>query len=121
MLRFSSEQCEPGLVFWLVEELLDSQTIDGCRNVFDYLDSRRERITAVSNRVLLINFLLMRCFRTETFQEERTHHTSGLQRAPTATLEGRRYRILRQGLYISVSELSPWRPELRELARGISC
>lgn len=47
-LRLILEQCEPGLVFWLVEELLDSQTIDGCRNVFDYLDSRRERITAVS-------------------------------------------------------------------------
>lgn len=43
-----SELCEPGLVFWLVEELLDSQTIDGCRVVFDYLDSRRERLTAVS-------------------------------------------------------------------------
>ena len=42
------EQCEPGLVFWLVEELLDSQTLDGCRIIFDYLDSRRERMTAVS-------------------------------------------------------------------------
>ena len=42
------EQCEPGLIFWLIEELLDSQTIDGCRRVFDYLESRRERITAVS-------------------------------------------------------------------------
>lgn len=41
------EQCEPGLIFWLIEELLDSQTIDGCRKVFDYLESRRERITAV--------------------------------------------------------------------------
>jgi THO complex subunit 1 len=41
------ELCEPGLIFWLVEELLDSQTIDGCRRVFDYLESRRERITAV--------------------------------------------------------------------------
>lgn len=39
----SSEQCEPGLIFWLIEELLDSQTIDGCRTVFDYLESRRER------------------------------------------------------------------------------
>ncbi|KAJ5108836.1 hypothetical protein N7456_005511 [Penicillium angulare] len=37
------EQCEPGLIFWLIEELLDSQTIDGCRKVFDYLESRRER------------------------------------------------------------------------------
>lgn len=42
------EQCEPGLLFWLIEELLDSQTIDGCRKVFDYLESRRERNTAVS-------------------------------------------------------------------------
>ena len=42
------EQCEPGLIFWLIEELLDSQTIDGCRKVFDYLESRRERNTAVS-------------------------------------------------------------------------
>ncbi|KAK5216847.1 hypothetical protein LTR72_010217 [Exophiala xenobiotica] len=41
-----SELCDPGLAFWLVEELLDSQTIDGCRKVFDYLESRRERITA---------------------------------------------------------------------------
>ncbi|KAJ5225206.1 THO complex subunit Tho1 [Penicillium chermesinum] len=38
-----NEQCEPGLIFWLIEELLDSQTIDGCRKVFDYLESRRER------------------------------------------------------------------------------
>ena len=44
-----AEYCEPGLAFWLVEELLDSQTIDGCRIVFDYLDSRRERLIAVSN------------------------------------------------------------------------
>lgn len=41
-----NELSDPGLGFWLVEELLDSQTIDGCRRVFDYLESRRERITA---------------------------------------------------------------------------
>jgi len=29
-----------------VEELLDSQTIAGCRRVFDFLESRRERIVA---------------------------------------------------------------------------
>ncbi|KAE8350691.1 THO complex subunit 1 transcription elongation factor-domain-containing protein [Aspergillus coremiiformis] len=40
-----NEQCEPGLIFWLIEELLDSQTIDGCRKVFDYLESRRKRNT----------------------------------------------------------------------------
>jgi THO complex subunit 1 len=38
--------CDPALLFWLVEELLDSQTIAGCRKVFDFLESRRERITA---------------------------------------------------------------------------
>ncbi|KAH0597090.1 hypothetical protein MHUMG1_05399 [Metarhizium humberi] len=37
-------QCDPALLFWLVEELLDSQTISACRIVFDYLESRRERI-----------------------------------------------------------------------------
>lgn len=44
------DQCEPGLGFWLVEELLDTQTIDGCRVVFDYLESRRERMCAVGQR-----------------------------------------------------------------------
>lgn len=29
-----------------MEELLDSQTISGCRKVFDYLESRREKITS---------------------------------------------------------------------------
>ncbi|KXS95786.1 hypothetical protein AC578_6449 [Pseudocercospora eumusae] len=37
-------RCDPGLVCWLIEELLDSQTTEGCRTVFDYLDSRRERL-----------------------------------------------------------------------------
>ncbi|KAF4123264.1 THO complex subunit 1 [Geosmithia morbida] len=38
--------CEPALLFWLIEELLESQVIPGCRTIFDYLESRRERITA---------------------------------------------------------------------------
>jgi THO complex subunit 1 len=42
------EQCEPTLLWYLIEELLDSQSIDGCRVVFDYLESRRERLIAVS-------------------------------------------------------------------------
>ncbi|KAL9529856.1 THO complex subunit [Sphaerulina musiva] len=37
-------KCTPELVCWLLEELLDSQTTLGCRVVFDYLDSRRERL-----------------------------------------------------------------------------
>lgn len=41
-----AEHCDPALLLWLVEELLDSQTIAGCRKVFDFLESRRERITA---------------------------------------------------------------------------
>ncbi|KAI9828185.1 MAG: hypothetical protein M1826_006113 [Phylliscum demangeonii] len=65
------EQCEPGLIFWLIEELLDSQTIDGCKTVFDYLESRRERITAKhfrqKNLVILrsCNELLRRLSRAE--------------------------------------------------------
>ena len=39
-------RCDPALLFWLIEELLDSQTVAGCRRIFDYLESRRERITA---------------------------------------------------------------------------
>ncbi|KAL8917749.1 MAG: hypothetical protein Q9208_007801 [Pyrenodesmia sp. 3 TL-2023] len=63
--------CEPGLVFWLVEELLDSQTIDGCRIVFDYLDSRREQLIAkhFKQKQLIIlracNELLRRLSRAE--------------------------------------------------------
>lgn len=53
------EQCEPGLIFWLIEELLDSQTIDGCRKVFDYLESRRERNTKVCDN--LVPYLFMCC------------------------------------------------------------
>lgn len=65
------ELCEPGLIFWLVEELLDSQTIDGCRIVFDYLDSRRDRLTAKhfekKNLIILrsCNELLRRLSRAE--------------------------------------------------------
>lgn len=47
ILYFLSEdsECDGALLVWLVEELLESQTIAGCRIVFDYLESRRERIT----------------------------------------------------------------------------
>lgn len=55
-------KCEPGLIFWLIEELLDSQTIDGCRKVFDYLESRRERNTAVSDRHLYFHLPSLICY-----------------------------------------------------------
>ncbi|KIW94603.1 uncharacterized protein Z519_04579 [Cladophialophora bantiana CBS 173.52] len=54
-----NELCEPGLGFWLVEELLDSQTIEGCRKVFDYLESRRERMTAKHFKQK--NLVILRC------------------------------------------------------------
>ncbi|EXJ96158.1 hypothetical protein A1O1_01284 [Capronia coronata CBS 617.96] len=66
-----NDLCEAGLGFWLVEELLDSQTIEGCRRVFDYLDSRREKITAKNfkHKSLVIlrccNELLRRLSRAE--------------------------------------------------------
>jgi THO complex subunit 1 len=65
------EQCDNALLFWLVEELLDSQTIAGCRRIFDYLESRREKITAkhFSQKNLVIlrscNELLRRLSRAE--------------------------------------------------------
>ncbi|KAK3374880.1 THO complex subunit 1 transcription elongation factor-domain-containing protein [Podospora didyma] len=64
------EQCNAALLFWLVEELLDSQTLAGCRKVFDYLESRRERITAKhweAKRLVILrtcNDLLRRLSRT---------------------------------------------------------
>lgn len=54
-----------------MEELLDSQTIAGCRKVFDYLESRRERITAkhfsAKNLIILrsCNELLRRLSRAD--------------------------------------------------------
>jgi THO complex subunit 1 len=40
------DQCDPALLWWLIEELLDSQTVAGCRKIFDYLESRREKIVS---------------------------------------------------------------------------
>lgn len=65
------DHCDPTLLLWLVEELLDSETIAGCRKVFDYLESRRERITAkpssAKNLVILrtCNELLRRLSRAD--------------------------------------------------------
>ena len=38
------QQCDSGLALWLVEEMLDSQTIEGCRYILDYLKSRRAQL-----------------------------------------------------------------------------
>lgn len=64
-------RCEAGLALWLVEELLDSQTIEGCRHVFDFLESRRERLVSKNfnskNLIMLrmCNELLRRLSRAE--------------------------------------------------------
>jgi THO complex subunit 1 len=64
-------RCEAGLALWLVEELLDSQTIEGCKYVFDFLESRRERLVAknFNNKNLIMlrmcNELLRRLSRAE--------------------------------------------------------
>lgn len=56
---------------WLIEELLDSQTVPGCRKIFDYLESRRKRIISknFSGKKLVIlrmcNELLRRLSRAE--------------------------------------------------------
>lgn len=65
------EQCDPALLFWLVEELIDSQTIAGCRKIFDYLESRRERMIGKnfeSKKLVILrtcNELLRRLSRAE--------------------------------------------------------
>lgn len=65
------EICDPPLLFWLIEELLDSQTISACRTSFDFLESRREQYTSkhfpAKNLVILrtCNELLRRLSRAE--------------------------------------------------------
>ncbi|KAF2788969.1 hypothetical protein K505DRAFT_254340 [Melanomma pulvis-pyrius CBS 109.77] len=65
--ELSSQQ----LVLLLIEELLDSQSISGCRSVFSYLESRREAIIANNNKskdlviLRLCNELLRRLSRAE--------------------------------------------------------
>ncbi|KPI39550.1 THO complex subunit 1 [Cyphellophora attinorum] len=62
---------EPASNFLMIENLLDSQTVSGCRRVFDYLESRRERLTAKNfdRKTLVIlrccNELLRRLSRAE--------------------------------------------------------
>lgn len=64
-------RCGPELVCHLIEELLDSQTTAGCRIVFDYLESRTDRLAAKDfhkkNLVFLrsCNELLRRLSRAE--------------------------------------------------------
>jgi THO complex subunit 1 len=54
------EQCDPCLVWWLIEELLETQSIDGCRVVFEYMESRRERL--VVNHFEKKNLVVLRAF-----------------------------------------------------------
>ncbi|KAI1878076.1 uncharacterized protein JN550_000258 [Neoarthrinium moseri] len=66
-----SEQCDSSLPFQLIEVLIDSQTIQGCHIVFDYLESRRERLVKdwTKNKSMVIlrtcNELLRRLSRAE--------------------------------------------------------
>ncbi|RMZ71465.1 nuclear matrix [Pyrenophora seminiperda CCB06] len=63
--------CHPQLVLLLIEELLDSQSISGCRIVFNFLESRREAIIAINSKnkdlviLRLCNELLRRLSRAE--------------------------------------------------------
>lgn len=40
--------CEAAQGFLMIEDLMDAQTINGCRHVFNYLESRRERMTRLN-------------------------------------------------------------------------
>ncbi|KAF1842021.1 nuclear matrix protein [Cucurbitaria berberidis CBS 394.84] len=73
ILQFCGDRdlCSPQLVLLLIEELLDSQSIAGCRTVFNFLESRREAIIAINSRnkdlviLRLCNELLRRLSRAE--------------------------------------------------------
>ena len=71
------EQCEPTLLWYLIEELLDSQSLSGCRVVFDYLESRRERLIAVSRMLLRHQPPTKRI--TEKLREGVISHSAGVQ------------------------------------------
>ncbi|KAF2033660.1 nuclear matrix protein [Setomelanomma holmii] len=65
------ELCSPQSILLLIEELLDSQSIEGCRTVFNFLESRREAIIAINSKnkdlviLRLCNELLRRLSRAE--------------------------------------------------------
>lgn len=74
LLQFCADasQCDISLPLWLVEELLGSRTISGCKRVFDYLESRRNRMITndfpMSKQLVLLrscNELLRRLSRSE--------------------------------------------------------
>jgi hypothetical protein len=46
-LLIHSDQCDFFLLWYLVEELLECQSIEACRTVFDYLESRGKRLLTV--------------------------------------------------------------------------
>ena len=55
------KQCDQALVLLLVEEMLDSQTIDGCRCILDYLKSRRTQIIGSELTLSKRNIILRTC------------------------------------------------------------
>ena len=70
--------CESGLTFWLIEELLESLMVEQCRSVFDYLEHRREIMTAVCLDASKGNSLTSL---TETHEHQETDYLTSLQRA----------------------------------------
>ena len=100
-----TDQCYSGLVLLLVEELLDSQSIDGCRIVFDFLESRREVLIAVCELDCLTHclfFLLKYIFQTNSKNKDLVILRScnellrRLSRAEDAVFCGRVYIFLFQ-------------------------
>ncbi|KAF2153803.1 hypothetical protein K461DRAFT_292513 [Myriangium duriaei CBS 260.36] len=71
LLLSETRQTGRSIIWYLIEELVESQTADSCRIVFDYLDSRRERLTErefqVTHLIILrtCNELLRRLSRAE--------------------------------------------------------
>ncbi|KAG8626827.1 hypothetical protein KVT40_005772 [Elsinoe batatas] len=71
LLVCEHRQSGRSIVWYLIEELVESQTADKCRLIFDYLDVRRERLTQrefqVTHLIILrtCNELLRRLSRAE--------------------------------------------------------
>lgn len=57
IIHYSIDYADQNLPLSCLSGLLDLQTIAGCHHIFDYIESRRERLTKVNYTFDVISFL----------------------------------------------------------------
>ncbi len=48
---------EPTVIFYLIEDLLDSQTIESCKNLFQVVESKAEKFADVNLKIEIEIFI----------------------------------------------------------------